>query len=61
MSDILKHVVYSGTFQKSELEKQRLKQLKAEHFNKIKKANRSLNLTNKQISNTFASKATITK
>lgn len=61
MSDILKHVVYSGTFTKSEVEKKRLKELKSEYFRRHKVANHKLKLTNKQISNTFASKVTLTK
>lgn len=61
MSDILKHVVYSGNIQKSSTERKRLKQLKADFLRKHKVANHKLNLTNKQISNTFATKTTITK
>lgn len=60
MSDILKHVVYSGNMTKSPIERQRLKQLKADFIRKHKVAHHKLNLTNKQISNTFATKTTIT-
>jgi hypothetical protein len=59
-SNILDYVEYSGTFAKSDIEKQRLKELKKAYFRKHKVAHHKLNLTNKQISNTFAAKITIT-
>lgn len=65
MSNILNFVVYSdevnpNRFTKSEVEKQQLKQLKKAYFRKHKIVNHKLNLTNKQISNRFATKTTIT-
>jgi hypothetical protein len=60
MSDILKHVEYSGTFTKSDVEKQRLKELKNAYFRRHKVANHKLKLTNKQISNTFGARTVIT-
>jgi hypothetical protein len=61
MSDILNHIEYSGSFAKSDVEKQRLKELKKAYFRKHKVANHKLKLTNKQISNTFATCITVTK
>lgn len=61
MSDILNHIEYSGTFAKSDIEKQRLKELKKAYFRKHKVANHKLKLTNKQISNTFGARIVVTK
>lgn len=60
MSDILKHVEYSGTFTKSSAEKNHLKELKKAFFRKHKVANHKLGLTNKQISKTFATRVVVT-